>query len=113
MQVFQVQLRKDYSLNDLKADLAVLYLKAGLKGIGITFLMSDSQVAEEKFLVVVNDMLASGEIAELMSDEEMDNVINAVRNEVKHIVYYYYTIVSLNNQFMLIIQLLVHLKKMY
>ncbi|EFN63906.1 Dynein beta chain, ciliary [Camponotus floridanus] len=83
LEVFQVQLRKGYSLNELKADLAVLYLKAGVKGIGITFLMSDSQVAEEKFLVVVNDMLASGEITDLLTDEEVDNVINAVRNEVK------------------------------
>lgn len=82
-QVFQVQLRRGYSLNELKADLAVLYLKAGLKDIGITFLMTDSQVAEEKFLVVINDMLASGEIAELFADEEIDNIINAVRNEVK------------------------------
>lgn len=57
-----------------------------MRSIGITFLMSDSQVAEEKFLVVVNDMLASGEIAELLTDDEVDNVINAVRNEVKYIV---------------------------
>lgn len=57
-----------------------------MKGIGITFLMSDSQVAEEKFLVVVNDMLASGEIMELLADDEVENVINAVRNEVKYIV---------------------------
>ncbi|KAG5306381.1 DYHC protein, partial [Pseudoatta argentina] len=83
LEVFQIQLRKDYSLNDLKADLAVLYMKAGVKGIGITFLMSDSQVAEEKFLVVVNDMLATGEIMELFADDDMDNIINAVRNEVK------------------------------
>lgn len=55
-----------------------------MKGIGITFLMSDSQVAEEKFLVVVNDMLASGEIAELFADDEVDNIVNAVRNEVKY-----------------------------
>lgn len=79
-----MQLRKDYSLNELRADLAVLYLKAGVKDIGITFLMSDSQVAEEEFLVVVNDMLASGEIAELFGDEDVDGIINAVRNEVKH-----------------------------
>lgn len=84
VQVFQVQLRKDYSLNELRADLAVLYLKAGVKDIGITFLMSDSQVAEEEFLVVVNDMLASGEIAELFADEDVDGIVNAVRNEVKH-----------------------------
>ncbi|XP_077280961.1 dynein beta chain, ciliary [Temnothorax americanus] len=83
LEVFQIQLRKEYSLNELKADLAVLYLKAGVKGIGVTFLMSDSQVAEEKFLVVVNDMLATGEITELFTDEEVENIINAVRNEVK------------------------------
>lgn len=82
--MFQIQLRKGYSLNELKADLAVLYLKAGLKGIGITFLMSDSQIAEEKFLVVVNDMLATGEITELFADDEVDNIINTVRNEVKY-----------------------------
>lgn len=79
-----MQLRKDYSLNELRADLAALYLKAGVKDIGVTFLMSDSQVAEEKFLVVVNDMLASGEIAELFGDEEVDGIVNAVRNEVRH-----------------------------
>jgi len=92
--VFQIQLRKDYFLNELKADLAVLYLKAGVKGIGITFLMSDSQVAEEKFLVVVNDMLATGEITELFTDDETDNVINAVRNEVNY-TYRYSSIVRI------------------
>ena len=82
--MFQIQLRKDYSLNELKADLAILYLKTGVKGIGITFLLSDSQIAEEKFLIVVNDMLATGEIMELFADDEVDNIINAVRNEVKY-----------------------------
>lgn len=44
--------------------------------------MSDSQVAQENFLVVVNDMLASGEIVELFPDDEVDRIINTVRNEV-------------------------------
>ncbi|XP_053593671.1 dynein beta chain, ciliary [Microplitis demolitor] len=83
LEVFQVQLKKNYSINDLKVDLAELYLKAGLKSIGITFLMSDSQVAQENFLVVVNDMLASGEIVELFPDDEVDSIINTLRNEVK------------------------------
>lgn len=77
-----MQLKKNYSINDLKVDLAELYLKAGLKSIGITFLMSDSQVAQENFLVVVNDMLASGEIVELFPDDEVDSIINTLRNEV-------------------------------
>ena len=78
-----MQLRKGYSLNDLKADLALLYMKAGVKNIGITFLMTDSQVAQERFLVVVNDMLASGEIPDLFPDDQIEGIINAMRNEVK------------------------------
>ena len=47
------------------------------------FLMTDSQVADEKFLVLINDLLSSGEIPGLFGRDEKDEVINAVRNEVK------------------------------
>ncbi|XP_017887523.2 dynein beta chain, ciliary-like [Ceratina calcarata] len=83
LEVFQMQLRTGYSLVDLRTDLAGLYLKSGLKGIGITFLMTDSHVADERFLVLINDMLAFGEISELFADDEIDNIVNSVRNEVK------------------------------
>lgn len=69
-------------MEDLRTDLAGLYSKSGLKSIGITFLMTDSHVADERFLVLINDMLAFGEISELFADEEVDNIVNAVRNEV-------------------------------
>ena len=76
-------LRLGYNINDLKVDLAALYIKAGQKGIGTVFLMTDSQVADEKFLVLINDMLASGEIPGLFPDDAMDEIIGAMRNEVK------------------------------
>lgn len=41
------------------------------------------QVPDEKFLVLVNDLLASGEIPELLPDEDIENIIAGVRNEVK------------------------------
>lgn len=44
--------------------------------------MTDSQVAQERFLVVVNDMLASGEIPDLFPDDQIDGIIGAMRNEV-------------------------------
>ncbi|CAL8088373.1 unnamed protein product [Calicophoron daubneyi] len=83
LEVFQITLRKGYGVSDLKTDLASLYLKAGLKNIGTVFLLTDAQVAEEKFLVLVNDMLASGEIPDLLPDDEMENVVNGMRGEVK------------------------------
>ncbi|NXH48679.1 DYH9 protein, partial [Dicaeum eximium] len=83
LEVFQITLRKGYGTPDLKADLANLYLKAGLKGVGSVFLLSDAQVADEQFLVLVNDFLASGEIPDLFPDDEVENIISSVRNEVR------------------------------
>ncbi|CAH2292037.1 dynein heavy chain 9, axonemal [Pelobates cultripes] len=85
LEVFQITLRKGYGIPDLKADLANLYIKAGVKNVGTVFLMTDAQVADEKFLVLVNDLLASGEIPDLFPDDEVENIIGSVRNEVKSV----------------------------
>jgi len=45
--------------------------------------MTDAQVADEKFLVLINNLLASGEIPDLFSDDEVENIVTMVRNEVK------------------------------
>nr|XP_058139450.1 dynein axonemal heavy chain 9 isoform X3 [Dasypus novemcinctus] len=83
MEVSQITLRKGYQIPDFKVDLASLCLKAGVKNISTVFLMTDAQVADERFLVLINDLLASGEIPDLYSDDEVENIINSVRNEVK------------------------------
>ena len=63
--VFQITLTNTYSVTDFKADIAAMYMKAGLKDLGIMFLLTDSQIANERFCVFLNDMLASGEVPEL------------------------------------------------
>ncbi|XP_059938625.1 dynein axonemal heavy chain 9 isoform X2 [Mesoplodon densirostris] len=83
MDVFQITLRRGYQIPDFKADLASLCLKAGVKNLSTVFLMTDAQVADERFLVLINDLLASGEIPDLYSDDEVENIISNVRNEVK------------------------------
>ena len=37
-----------YGLNDLKADLQVMYTKAGVKDEGVMFLFTDGQITNEK-----------------------------------------------------------------
>ena len=51
--------------------------------MGVLFLMTDAQVSDERFLVLVNDMLSTGEIPNLLPDDEVENVINGVRSEVR------------------------------
>ena len=60
-----------------------LYIRSGIKNIPTVFLMTDAQVAEEKFLVLINDMLASGEINGLFTDDETADILNSVKNEVR------------------------------
>jgi len=83
LEPFQVQLRSMYGVADLRADLAALYVKAGLKNVGIMFLMTDSQVADERFLVLINDMLASGQIPDLFTDDEIDGIVQVMGPEVR------------------------------
>ncbi|XP_055971730.1 dynein axonemal heavy chain 17 [Sorex fumeus] len=83
LDVFQITLKKGYAIPDLKLDLAAQYIKAAVKNVPSVFLMTDSQVAEEQFLVLINDLLASGEIPGLFSDEEVENIISSMRPQVK------------------------------
>uniref|UniRef100_A0A8C2VBK0 Dynein axonemal heavy chain 17 n=1 Tax=Chinchilla lanigera TaxID=34839 RepID=A0A8C2VBK0_CHILA len=83
LEVFQITLKKGYGIPDLKIDLAAQYIKAAVKNVPSVFLMTDSQVAEEQFLVLINDLLASGEIPGLFTDDEVENIISSMRPQVK------------------------------
>ena len=81
--VVQIQLSGTYSMSDLKEDIKQMYFKAGLKGEQIVFMFLDSQIADEKFLVYLNEMLSSGKIPGLFAADEIDTIYNGVRNEGK------------------------------
>ncbi|GAB1297122.1 Dynein axonemal heavy chain 17 [Apodemus speciosus] len=83
LDVFQITLKKGYAVPDLKLDLATQYIKSAVKNVPSVFLMTDSQVAEEQFLVLINDLLASGEIPGLFGDEDLENIISSMRPQVK------------------------------
>lgn len=58
-------------------------MKSAVKNVPSVFLMTDSQVAEEQFLVLINDLLASGEIPGLFLEDEVENIISSMRPQVK------------------------------
>ncbi|KAJ8253035.1 hypothetical protein GJAV_G00208400 [Gymnothorax javanicus] len=83
LEVFQITLRKGYGIQDLRSDIAALYLKVGVKNIGTVFLHTDTQIPDERFLVLINDMLASGDIPDLFSEEELDLITSSIRMELR------------------------------
>merc|ERR1719482_630398 len=80
---YMIVISSTYGLNDLKADLQVMYTKAGVKDEGVMFLFTDGQITNEKFLVYINDLLSSGEVADLYMPEDKDGIRNNVRGGCK------------------------------
>jgi dynein heavy chain len=83
LDVFQMTIKPNYGMNEFKIDLNNLYRRAGLKGLSSIFLLSDGQITDEHFLVYINDYLSSGEIFDLFTDDEIDEIINSIRLEAK------------------------------
>ncbi|CAF3576543.1 unnamed protein product [Rotaria sordida] len=83
LDVFQIAIKPNYGINDFKIDLNNLYRRAALKGLSCIFLLSDAQITDEHFLVYINDYLSSGEIFDLFTDEEIEEILNYLRSEAK------------------------------
>ena len=64
-EVFQISVNASYGVTEFKADLLTLYAKAGSKGTKVTFLLTDSNIIQERFLVYINDLLSTGHVADL------------------------------------------------
>ncbi|KAM6142342.1 LOW QUALITY PROTEIN: dynein axonemal heavy chain 11 [Phoenicopterus ruber ruber] len=82
-EVFQIAMKKDYRIQDLRVDLASLYIKPGAKNIPTVFLLTDAQVPDERFFVLINDLLASGEVPDPFNDEDAESIVTGVRKEVR------------------------------
>ena len=82
--LLSILVNQSYGTEALKLDLQEFYKKAVIKpGTPHAFLMTDGQIADERFLVFINDMLSSGVIPDLFTREEYDGLLGSVRNAAK------------------------------
>ena len=78
--VFEITLTRGYSESNFRDDLKTLY--GMLPQRGVAFLFTDSHVAEEGFLELINNLLAAGIVPALYEEAERDGIINNLRDEV-------------------------------
>jgi dynein heavy chain len=81
--VKQIVISSTYSIADLKDDLKWMYNLAGVKGNGVMFLLTDSQIVNERFLIYINDLLATGNIPDLFATDEEDAIVGSIAGKVK------------------------------
>ena len=68
---FQISITKTYNMNSLLDDIRLLYKACGQKGEKITFLFTEAEIKDESFLEVINSILTTGEVANLIPKDEL------------------------------------------
>uniref|UniRef100_A0A8B9HRG2 Dynein, axonemal, heavy chain 11 n=1 Tax=Astyanax mexicanus TaxID=7994 RepID=A0A8B9HRG2_ASTMX len=82
MDVFQPTVHRGYGLQELKVDLAGLCVKTGVKNLPTVLLLTDAQIPDDRFLNILSALI-SGEVPEVLSEEEVDGVVRGVKTEVR------------------------------
>ena len=79
---FSITLTRGYDESMFREDLKKLYAMLGTEDKPCMFLFTDSNVVDEGFLELINNMLTSGMVPALYADDEKDAIIRSVRDEV-------------------------------
>jgi dynein heavy chain len=77
-EIFEIKLSRGYSETPFREDLKILYNKLGMENKKIVFMFGDQHVAEEGFLELINNMLTTGIVPALFTDEEREGIIGNV-----------------------------------
>ncbi|KAJ2994003.1 Dynein heavy chain 7, axonemal [Globomyces sp. JEL0801] len=81
--VFQVEIAKNYNIQNWHDDLKKVFRIAGGLGKPTVFLFSDSQIQEESFLEDINNILNAGEVPNLYANDEKQEMFELVRQDLK------------------------------
>ena len=83
MEVYSVNIKKNYRMQEWREDVKALMRQCGGKGLATSFLFTDSQIKEESFLEDVNNLLNTGDVPNLFPPEDVADIIEMVRAAAK------------------------------
>ncbi|KAJ3217583.1 Dynein heavy chain 7, axonemal [Dinochytrium kinnereticum] len=78
--VHQVEIAKNYNMENWHEDLKKIFRAAGGFGKPTVFLFSDTQIQQESFLEEINNILNSGEVPNLYATDEKHELFEVMRS---------------------------------
>jgi len=73
--VFQPEITNNYGLNEWRDDLKMVLKESGAKNRSIIFLFAEGQMKKEYFLQDIDALLNSGEVPNLFTIDEQQNIL--------------------------------------
>lgn len=64
-------------------DLRLLYRRAGYEDLKTTFVFRDNDIIDEGFLEYINNILSSGEVANLFLKDELEEILSSLTPSYK------------------------------
>mmetsp|Transcript_28687 Transcript_28687/g.25686 ORF Transcript_28687/g.25686 Transcript_28687/m.25686 type:complete len:185 (-) Transcript_28687:4501-5055(-) len=83
MEVFTIEISKTYGYEQWRGDIKRLLIASGTEQRQFTFLISDSQIKENYILEDLNNMLNSGDVPNLIPQDEFIALIDKLRNQAR------------------------------
>jgi len=81
--VFQIEIKKVYRMQEWREDIKALMRGVGGKGMPTTFLFTDNSIKEEAFLEDINNILNTGEVPNIFTAEEKVELNDMLRQSSK------------------------------
>lgn len=69
--LFQITLSKSYNINSLLDDVRNIYKQCGSQGTKTTFMITEAELKDDSFLEVINSILTTGEVSNLIPKDEL------------------------------------------
>ncbi|KAJ9445971.1 Dynein beta chain [Diplonema papillatum] len=83
MDAYQIMVTQTYNGSDFRRNVSELYIKCGRKNQRFAFVITDAQIVCSQQLVVLNDMLNSGNVPNLFEPEVADEITHAMLPELR------------------------------
>jgi dynein heavy chain len=82
-QIFRIEPSKSYGASEWQEDLRTLFKSLGLDNKKMLFLLQDSDLKQEQFIEDVNNLLNVGELTNLFTDEDMEEINYEIETQLK------------------------------
>jgi dynein heavy chain len=83
MKCIMIELVRGYGINELREDIKLMMINAGVAGKHTVWLFTDTQIVNDSFLEDINNILNAGEVPNLFPEDEISKIVGDMRPVVK------------------------------